>query len=98
MSEQKLSVGRIVHYRLSSTDAERIEARRAYARAKSDPDPPGGNTVRAGDVVPLIVVHPWSDVVLNGQAILDGNDTYWVTSAEQGDGTCDGRWFWPPRV
>lgn len=33
---------------------------------------------------------------INGQAILDGNDSIWVTSAGEGDGP--GQWRWPPRA
>ena len=34
---------------------------------------------------------------INAQAWLDGNDTFWVTSAK-GPGTKLGEWSWPPRV
>lgn len=33
---------------------------------------------------------------VNGQALLDGNDSLWVCSAPQ-DETLTGCWFWPPR-
>lgn len=35
-------------------------------------------------------------VGVNGQAILDGTDGFWVTSAPQ-HSTLTGCWFWPPR-
>lgn len=34
---------------------------------------------------------------VNGQALLDGNDSLWVTSAPQ-HSTGLGCWFWPPKV
>jgi hypothetical protein len=34
---------------------------------------------------------------INGQALLDGNDSLWVTSAPQHE-TLPGCWFWPPKV
>lgn len=37
-----------------------------------------------------------SDFGINGQAILDGNDSLWVCSAPQ-HSTLPGCWFWPPR-
>ena len=61
-----------------------------------------GNTASAGDVVPLVVVLVWPNEYgegapgVNGQALLDGNDTLWITSAKEG--TEPGTWAWPPRV
>lgn len=61
-----------------------------------------GNSAHAGQVVPLIVVTVWPNEYgpdfhgVNGQAMLDGNDTLWVTSAKEG--TEPGAWAWPPRV
>ena len=61
-----------------------------------------GNSASAGDVVPLVVVRVWPDEYgpgvpgVNGQAILDGNDVLWITSAKEG--TEPGTWAWPPRV
>lgn len=39
---------------------------------------------------------PRSPYGINGQAMLDGNDSLWVTSAPEGDG--NGFWRWPERV
>lgn len=61
-----------------------------------------GNHANAGDVVPLVVVKVWPNEYgenvpgVNGQALLDGNDALWVTSAREG--TEPGTWMWPPRV
>lgn len=108
------TVGRIVHYRLSAGDIERIQMRRAKNF--------GGNHHRTGDLVPLIIVRVWPDEYtasnsrygisepdgtvrwvdvrshfgVNGQALLDGNDSLWVCSAPEGDEP--GMWSWAPKV
>lgn len=86
----QIAPGRIVLYKLKVSDLARINADRA-----SDPLHRKGNAPMPGDVVPLIVVRVWPDGV-NGQAILDGTDTLWVTSASQGDD--EGQWDWPRRA
>jgi|SRR6185295_17620193 len=61
-----------------------------------------GNSASAGDVVPLVVVRVWPHEFgegvpgVNGQALLDGNDTLWITSAKEGSEP--GTWAWPARV
>ena len=40
--------------------------------------------------------HVAETTVVQGQAFLDGNDTLWVTSRQQGDQ--EGQWSAPPRV
>lgn len=106
----KPSIGRIVQFRLSAQDAEAINRRRTNsesiaARLKYKPAewPVGaqahiGNNVVEGQVFPMIIVAIWSDTCVNGQAFLDGNDTFWVLSAQLGDGTGVHQWNWPPRV
>lgn len=60
-----------------------------------------GNSASEGDVVPMVVVRVWPNEFgegipgVNGQALLDGNDAYWVTSAKEG--TEPGTWAWPAR-
>lgn len=98
--EQKPSVGRILLYTLTESDAETINRRRVAEPHKPE-WPKGaqahvGNSVSAGEEVPLTVVKPWTDTCVNGQALLDGNDSLWVTSATEGTGP--GKWRWPPRV
>ena len=64
-----------------------------------------GNTASKGDIVPLVIVRVSPDdygggisVVINGQALLDGNDVLWVTLVrEVREGMGDGCWFWPTR-
>lgn len=61
-----------------------------------------GNRAAAGDVVPLVVARVWPNEYgegvpgVNGQALLDGNDVLWITSAKEG--TEPGTWAWPARV
>lgn len=84
------TIGRIVHYTINAHDVDRIEAHRSY---------PGrhGNDVREGDTFPLLVtaVFEGAGDHVNGQLMLDGNDSLWVTSAGEGNGP--GTWKWPPR-
>lgn len=107
-----ITIGRIVLYTLTEQDAVEINRRRTHGssiteRIRASAWPAGaqahiGNHVHAGQVVPLIVARVWPDEYgpdvhgVNGQAILDGNDTLWVTSAKEG--TEPGTWAWPPRV
>lgn len=96
MSQQPTTC-RIVHYRLAAQDVDRIE------RGRGDPSVHllVGNPVQVGDVVPLIIARVWPDEYgpgipgVNGQALLDGCDSLWVTSAREGAGP--GEWAWPPR-
>lgn len=109
---QQPAPGRIVLYTLSSADAAAINKRRAdaetYRRTHPDPDPgqPGatghqahlGNHVAAGKQYPAVVVrvfHP-TTTTANLQVLLDGTDTYWATSRQEGEG--GGFWSWPARA
>lgn len=91
---QQVSIGRIVHYRLTEQDAAELEQQRTDKRIRA-------NSHRAGDVVPMLVVRVWPDEtraagLINGQAFIDGAGSLWVTSVR--DGTEPGTWSWPPRV
>lgn len=102
-----LTVGRIVHYRLSADDAARINRRRTDGASIAERMkgtrpawPEGaqahiGNPVQAGDIFPMLITKS-SASWCNGQVFLDGNDVLWVTSVAKGD--TDGTWFWPPRA
>lgn len=90
MSERIVSVGRIVHYRLTAQDAGEINGRRVTRTYAV------GNTVGVGDVLPMVVVRVWGVEGVNGQVFLDGNDTLWVTSRPEG--TEPGMWSWPELV
>lgn len=64
-----------------------------------------GNDATAGETYPLVITRVWGqtdDSAVNGQVLLDGNDTLWVTSRAQ-DLDPDhmptpGRWAAYPRV
>lgn len=84
--ESELEIGQIVKYVLTHHNAVQINKRRADAVAARAFRPQDGaiihigNEVLAGDVVPLIITRIWDQNLINGQVILDGNDTFWVTS------------------
>lgn len=98
------SIGRIVHLRLDEACARDINRRYEDAAAKrpaAQEERPGwqahfGNRVSAGEVVPMIITKAWSGDCVNGQVLLDGNDSLWATSVVKGDEP--GQWNWPPRV
>ncbi|MCU1301748.1 MAG: hypothetical protein JWQ87_2032 [Candidatus Sulfotelmatobacter sp.] len=100
-----VTVGRTVLYVLSKYDAEAINGRRAAGENHSlagGAQQHIGNYHNEGDVVPLTVVRVWPDEFgpgipgINGQAVLDGNDSLWVTSVKEGTET--GTWRWPSRL
>ena len=94
-----ITIGRIVLYRLNARDAVDITDQRRTSNAHAALL--RGNPVKEGDVFPLLVTKTWQDSddktqSVNGQVMLDGNDTQWVTSVHEG--TEPGEWSWPPRV
>lgn len=100
------TVGRILKYRLSALDVERINRRRTTrtdVRARIDDGswPVGaqahvGNQVGTSDTLPMIVTYVGENTgLVNGQVFLDGNDTLWVIGARQGGQP--GQWSWPVR-
>ncbi|MFA6904509.1 MAG: hypothetical protein WC236_15645 [Gallionellaceae bacterium] len=102
----KPTIGRIVHYRVSAQDATAINQRRKDAREKmpwhhairSGAQVHVGNDMKEGDVYPLIITRLWGDTeaaAFNGQLMLDGTDTFWVTSTTLGDGPA--KCSWPVR-
>ncbi|MDX3199967.1 hypothetical protein [Streptomyces scabiei] len=99
------SIGRIVHYKISEAAAGQINRARKnfHEHARTSHEDSGlmghqGNWVAEGDVFPAVVVQVFNEatVTANLQVLLDGNDTYWATSAAQGSEP--GRWSWPERV
>ena len=101
------TIGRIVHFTLSANDADVINKRRRDAvqhlaehRENSDGSViHTGNSVSEGDVYPLIITRVWGnspESYVNGQVLLDGNDTYWATSVAVGEGPHT--FAWPTRA
>ena len=102
--------GRTVEYTLNFHDAEAINRRRKDTTrniAKIREDALGyvahvGNDVREGDTYPMVIVRVWGgdspteQTAVNGQVLLDGTDTYWATSRNQGGAA--GQWRPYPRV
>lgn len=74
-------------YSLTEQDVEKINDQRARSEGKLR-----GNGVMVGEQYPMIVVREWSaetyppNGAVNGQVILDGNDTLWVTSVQPAEG------------
>lgn len=101
------TIGRIVRYTLSAQDATTINKRRRDANQhllEHRTNENGvivhvGNGVSEGDAYPMIITRCWGktpESCVNGQVLLDGNDTLWVTSVSVGEGP---RHFaWPERA
>lgn len=106
------TIGRIVLYTLTADDAAMVNRRRNQTapaeireRIKAGTWPVGaqahiGNQEDAGSVRPMLVVRIWDAPIqtINGQVLLDGNDTLWVTSVAQSAAPEPGKWHWPVRV
>lgn len=96
---KKATVGKIVLFKLTSKEVERINSRRSDAQhAHAGSNLSGyqvhvGNEVREGDVLPMLIVRVWEGGLVNGQVFLDGNDTLWVTSIHEGSEA--GQYSWP---
>ncbi|MFJ8349000.1 hypothetical protein ACIQ9J_22090 [Streptomyces sp. NPDC094153] len=104
MTQQRPSVGRIVHYRLSEQDADAINRRRVdfqqsgVAHQRTGVVGHVGNHAEAGETFPAVIVRVWEEptVTVNLRVLLDGNDTLWATS--RAEGSEPGAWAWPPRA
>lgn len=108
------SIGRILHYVLTANDCEAIQQRRKPLGTFHEANWPEGaqahvgNPVHEGLHVPLVVTAVWPNeygegtVGVNGQVLLDGNDSLWVTSARLQDDSLPpgviGWCHWPERV
>lgn len=91
----KPSIGRIVHYVLTQSDANKIE----HLRNSEDFQ---GNPHSAGQHLPMIIAIVWPNEYgdshdgVNGQVIVDGNFGLWITSVKEGEGP--GTWHWPEPI
>ncbi len=106
--------GRIVHYVVSESNAAEIARRRTTSvsiaeRIKVLAWPVGaqahlGNEIKAGDVLPAIILRVWSDSsgCSNIKVFLDGSDEYWATSVSYEEDGRPGSWHWttpaPPQA
>lgn len=90
-----LTEGRIAHYVITANDVETIRIDRDLSIKASR-----GNPVRAGDHVPMVMVRVFPNEFgedhpgVNGQCLLDGNDSLWVTSAKYDETKEPGTWHW----
>lgn len=96
MGPWKPEIGSTVIYKLTINDAAAINKRRQdfahsnYKELKTGLQAHFGNSAYEGEEVPLIIVKVWNpsglpdELSVNGQVILDGSDTLWVTSVHQG--------------
>jgi hypothetical protein len=60
-----------------------------------------GIGVSAGDVFPMVITRVCGQLAtslsaVNGEVVLDGNDTYWATSITEGEG--QHHFAWPVRA
>lgn len=91
------TIGRIVHYRLSEEDVDRIATRRALVVTQDGHE--RGNSVYEGLTCPAVVVAVSTPEVVNLQVLLDGDGSHWATSRpEAREGPMPGTWSWPERV
>lgn len=90
----QVSLGRVVHYRLSAGDVKAIDEQYPIG------DPiVHRNAVREGQLCAADVVAvftPSEANTANLKVKLDGNVTYWATSRIEG--TEPGTWMWPLRA
>lgn len=107
---QQPTIGRIVHYKLSSKDAESVNQRREdAANYRANPyNPPRvakkptgfvvhvGYQVEEGQVLPAMVVGTPESGNADLSVYLNGTDTLWSPEASEGD--APGCWSWPPRA
>lgn len=102
-----LSIGRIVLYCLTEKDAESINKRREDSELSNIAIQDSGYIVHTGSKVKSATYYPMIitkiDPVhksINGQVILDGNDTLWVTNVlneklESNNKQYEGGWIEP---
>ncbi len=99
-----VQIGRIVHYVLTGADCEEINRRRIQGVAGQPSPCPGaqahvGNVAWPGTHVAMVITSVFGDGgMVNGQCLLDGNDTFWATSRAYGEALEPFTWHWPERV
>lgn len=106
----QISIGRMVHYRLTRQDAINVNKRRQdalnalRAGVEDGVQIHYGRQALEGDLYPMVVTRVWTEEdLVNGKVLLDGNDDLWVTRisevpvAAENFETVLGHWTWPPR-
>ena len=99
-----VQIGRIVHYVLGANDAAEADRRRVVGAGHGDSWPMGaqahvGNVPHAGEHVAMVITAVFGEGgIVNGQALLDGNDSLWVTSRDYSEEPKEATWHWPERV
>jgi hypothetical protein len=99
------TLGRIVYFKLANWHAEEINRRRKdavremdYHRWKKNGTMVHcGNEVKAGQIVPAVIVAVWGNTptcAVNLKLFLDGSDNHWITSVSVGEK--DGDYHWMP--
>lgn len=92
MKNKKPSMCRIVSYKLSAGDVNRID----QILPMSVDGQQRRNSVIEGAEYPALIVCTWGDgSSANLQVFLDGDCSYWATSRTEGDEP--GKWSWPKR-
>lgn len=109
----KPSIGPIVHYELSTSDAIEINQRRfdagAFRRGLSYPIESGepgrtghiehtGNGATAGDVFPALIVRTWNETTTTVQLQVFLDGNDTYWATSRVEGYGEGQWSWPPRV
>ena len=95
---------RVVLYVLSEEDAADVNQQRRQAarlgKRRDGVQIHAGERAHEGDEYPMVIVRvhgdePDAHSPVNGQVLLDGNDTLWVRRRGVGEGP--GSWHWPAR-
>ena len=96
-----ITIGRVVHYCMSESDCSMVKQQRLLNGQTSNGGVLG-NSPHPGDILAAIAVRVWSNNDANLKVLLDGPDTYWVTSrvidVTDGAEPSPGSWRWPTRT
>jgi hypothetical protein len=99
MSERTPTVGRIVHYTLTSSDVRHVISARTARSAVGLPVE--GYNPNVGDILPLVITRVTDDATfISGHVLLDSNDVLWVFAIRPSDVAvqAQGCWHWPEIV
>jgi hypothetical protein len=91
-----ITIGRIVHYRLTEEDAQLIRTLRASANQLALPAEMQEFDVRAGEVYPAIAVKVYGPHQASLQVFIDAPFPLWAKGRSEGEGV--GEYLWPEYV